>query len=64
MICLKYLKDEEFDQIVFLESCGHISCKSCLKAQIEVNYPDTECPYDKCDKKVLEIEIRQILGDD
>ncbi len=59
--CLKSFMD--FTDIVYLENCNHMVCKECLTETINLQYPDSCCPLNDCEKKLYEAEIRQALGD-
>lgn len=52
MECAKVFKDDQFEQIIFLDMCSHIYCKDCLTEVINLSYPEVECPCDGCLKKV------------
>ena len=48
----------DFTVIVYLENCNHMVCKECLTESINLQYPDSCCPMNDCDKKLYEAEIR------
>ena len=46
-----------------MELCGHQVCKDCVKEAVKITYPDTKCPCDNCEQKILDAEIRQAMGE-
>ena len=50
-------------EIIFLEKCSHITCKTCLKEAIDLFYPDVKCPYADCEDLLLDYEVKEVLGD-
>jgi hypothetical protein len=45
-----------------LESCSHTVCKECIVTDINENFPEVECPEEKCAIKLPEWEIHNIVG--
>ena len=57
------MEDGCFDQVLFLENCSHMVCKECLKVNIDDSYPESVCPVNNCEGKVLDVEVKNVLGD-
>ena len=62
-VCQEVFKEDNFEDLMFMESCGHQVCKPCLKETVKLSYPDTKCPCDNCDMKIFDAEIRIAMGD-
>ena len=62
--CMRQFGDFSFQHIMFLEQCCHLLCKMCFKELIRKVYSKGEpvcCP--RCEKQVLEVEIKEVIGD-
>ncbi len=52
--CNQAFEDMTFEQVIYLEDCGHFVCKNCLKQRIIDQYPEVFCPKDDCGKHIYD----------
>lgn len=61
--CEASFEDSELqDKVFYIDECFHPLCKSCLTKEIEDTYPDVRCMHPGCKSKILDLEVRTILG--
>ena len=63
--CKKNFDEFSYSEIIFLEQCGHIVCKKCVKSLSLTEWPAEQkvhCPNGDCDKCIMDVEIKDMLG--
>jgi len=38
-------------------------CKDCIKSTVEEFYPEATCPVLNCEGKILDLEVKNVLGE-
>jgi hypothetical protein len=62
-VCKDAFKEDALENLLFLDTCGHQVCKACVKEAVALTYPDTKCPCNNCDQKLLDNEIKHSMGE-